>query len=120
MTNRYTQSGFTLIELVVTILLAAICSLLAARLFVEAYRQFYSYRDRNAAFFAEYRDELRFRKLLHEHAWVCREDGSFSFEGHGNDTLQFTQIFPTPRCETNQRTGRTLICLKPGVCVPGK
>ena len=118
MNSHKTQQGFTLIELVVTLLLAGICLLLATRLFVEAYRQYYAYRDRNATFFAEYNNVIRFRTLLKEQSWTCREDGSFSFTGNHLDSTNGTTLFPSALCEKSSKTGRVLICIKPEVCVP--
>lgn len=119
MNNTAHKKGFTLIELIVTMMLAGICSLLAARLFVEAYRQYYAYRERDAAYFAEYRDEVLFKKMLRESPWSCRVDGSFAFTGDNADSLAKAAPGHNLRCETNPKNGRILICFKPETCVPG-
>ena len=120
MTSQKARRGFTLIELVVTILLSGLCSLVATQLFIEAYRQYYSYSNRDAKFFAEYRDELHFRRLLREQPWICREDSSFVFIGDNKDSLMSIVPYQSVSCEKNQKTGRILICIKHESCVPGK
>ena len=120
MSNRQSRQGFTLIELVVSLLLAGICTLLTTRLFVEAYKLYYSYRDKDSGFFSEYRDELHFRKLLREQPWVCREDGSFAFTTEGQDSLLDKRTDSSLRCEQAPGTGRILVCIEHHICVPGK
>lgn len=114
------KRGFTLIELVVSMMLAGICSLLAGRLFVEAYRQYYAYRDRDAIFFDESRQEALARKMLYKHPGKCREDSSYAFTGERADSLRTAFPYAELRCEADLATGRVLVCPSEALCLPVK